>query len=852
LLLLCVTSGALAQIVNIPDANFKNTLLSASPSNGVAYGYGGYIKIDDNNDGEIQESEAAVVDSLNVSSSSIWDLSGVSAFSNLKKLRCNSNSLYSIDLAGLNLTYLDCSGNYLSSLDVSTMTNLSYLNCFENNISSLSLSALTNLEVLYCDLNELATLDVHNNTSLERLSLAGNHLTTLDLSGLSALKYMSALDNDLTTINLNGLDQLEVLNLRENNFTSLTISDFPNLEYFYCEDNFITTLIVQNLPSLLELRAGHNLYTSLDISTLQNLYVADVIATPLTSLDCSGLANLYVIYAHSDGFNPGMLSSLTLTGCESLNGMYLEGNQLTTIDASDCHSLTYLDANNNNLETVFVKNGSIEDVYVDGNENLSFICADDNQIQQVVNWLEQYDMTDVACNSYCSFTPGAPYNTISGVFHFDDDGNGCTSTDVTIGSARLDINDGNTIGATFANLAGNYSTVAQQPSITLTPSIENQSFFTISPATETVNFADNDYHTEIRNFCVSANGVHPDVEISLVPLVPARPGFNAQYVLSYHNKGNQMLSGNIVLMFQDAVLDYVYSDVAPDSQATNALTWNYSGLMPFESRSIQFTLHVNAPTDTPAVNIGDELNFSATVNPVAGDEFPADNVFGYKQTVVGSYDPNDKQCMQGDIVSPMQIGEYLHYVINFENTGTFAAENVVIKDLIDADKFDINSLQVLGASHSEVPTITGNKVEFVFQGINLQPNEYGYVAFKIKTKPDLAVNTTVTNKANIYFDFNFPVETNTASTTFQNLGIGETPTDNSLRVFPNPATETVNIQSGAIIRQVAIYDVQGRRLSRYHFDENHTRISLSGVQPGVYVLRMITDAGSKTEKLIKK
>ncbi len=43
-----------AQDVAIPDANFLTKLLEANPSNQIAYGGGGYIKIDSNDDGLIQ------------------------------------------------------------------------------------------------------------------------------------------------------------------------------------------------------------------------------------------------------------------------------------------------------------------------------------------------------------------------------------------------------------------------------------------------------------------------------------------------------------------------------------------------------------------------------------------------------------------------------------------------------------------------------------------------------------------------------------------------------------------------------------------------------------------------------
>ena len=58
-ILLLITGITNAQIVNIPDANFKAKLLSASPSNTVAVNLtGNYSKIDLNSNGEIESTEA--------------------------------------------------------------------------------------------------------------------------------------------------------------------------------------------------------------------------------------------------------------------------------------------------------------------------------------------------------------------------------------------------------------------------------------------------------------------------------------------------------------------------------------------------------------------------------------------------------------------------------------------------------------------------------------------------------------------------------------------------------------------------------------------------------------------------
>ncbi len=115
------THFATAQIVNIPDPNFKNALLNHNPA------------IDTNNDDEIQVAEAQAVDSLFLVYESISDLTGIEAFINLQILYCTENYLTSLDVSNLpNLQSLYCNYNQLSSLEVSNLPNLKSLYCGDN------------------------------------------------------------------------------------------------------------------------------------------------------------------------------------------------------------------------------------------------------------------------------------------------------------------------------------------------------------------------------------------------------------------------------------------------------------------------------------------------------------------------------------------------------------------------------------------------------------------------------------------------------------------------------------------------------------------------------------------------
>ena len=103
-----------AQIVPIPDANFKAALISSG--------------VDTNSDGEIQESEALAVTSIRVYSESITSMEGLVYFVNITSLQCFNNQLTSLDVSqNVNLKKLKCHFNQLSRLDFNQNLNLEKL-----------------------------------------------------------------------------------------------------------------------------------------------------------------------------------------------------------------------------------------------------------------------------------------------------------------------------------------------------------------------------------------------------------------------------------------------------------------------------------------------------------------------------------------------------------------------------------------------------------------------------------------------------------------------------------------------------------------------------------------------------
>ena len=212
LLFFCVPACVNAQIVNIPDANFKAKLLEASPMNQISWDLNGnYFTIDTNSDGEIQETEALNVLSINVEDSGISSIVGIESFSNLQ--------------------YLNCSGNDLTNLDVSQNLSLRVLQCNENQLSELDLLSNTLLNNVRCSYNLLTDLNLTNNPELAAVSCAYNQLTILDLSANPNMIDYVCNNNQITELYIkNGSDEFE-----------FWFADNP-LEYICADENIVEYL----------------------------------------------------------------------------------------------------------------------------------------------------------------------------------------------------------------------------------------------------------------------------------------------------------------------------------------------------------------------------------------------------------------------------------------------------------------------------------------------------------------------------------------------------------------------------------------------------------------------------------
>jgi uncharacterized repeat protein (TIGR01451 family) len=359
------------------------------------------------------------------------------------------------------------------------------------------------------------------------------------------------------------------------------------------------------------------------------------------------------------------------------------------------------------------------------------------------------------------------------------------------------------------------------------------------------------------NFPITVSQTYNDLAVSIVPLTAPRPGFTYNNKIIYTNFGNQTVASGTVTFTKDALVTITGNTQTGTTTTANGFTYNFTNLLPFESRTMTVTMQV---PNIPTVSIGGLLTNAASIAPLTGDVVPANNNSSLAQVIIGSYDPNDKMESHGGRIlhSAFTSNDYLFYTIRFENSGTASAINVRVNDVLD-EKLDETSIRMISASHSYVMDRMGNNLNWRFDNIQLPVSVAdtntgkGYITFSIKPKPGYAVGDIIPNTASIYFDYNPAIITNTFNTEFV-AALSVTEFENGDFIFyPNPVTDVVTVSlknNGNSISNIAVYDVLGKLIFAKKPASAMTTetVDLSSVSKGLYLLEVTTDNNLKVVK----
>jgi len=253
-------------------------------------------------------------------------------------------------------------------------------------------------------------------------------------------------------------------------------------------------------------------------------------------------------------------------------------------------------------------------------------------------------------------------------------------------------------------------------------------------------------------------GIDLGVDLSSIGL--ARWGFNHTYLAQYRNWGSQVVQGVTAQMWLDSLVSYISSS-PPGSFDANLLTWQFDSLVPGEEIDVSVTVSI----DTAVVPVGALLTTSSNISFAGEDIYSPNDSATVCETVVNSWDPNDK------LVYPRGIGQKgyirgeqrINYTIFFENVDSATAEavNITIVDILDPD-LDWTTLSIGAMSHPDKCTVSFDSIyghltwhcDSIMLPPNVNPPEgEGYVTFSISPYY-LPHGAEVSNSAEIKFDYN--------------------------------------------------------------------------------------------------
>jgi uncharacterized repeat protein (TIGR01451 family) len=410
----------------------------------------------------------------------------------------------------------------------------------------------------------------------------------------------------------------------------------------------------------------------------------------------------------------------------------------------------------------------------------------------------------------------------------------------------------------YTNSNGQYSIFvpAGTYSIQYTPQGAYSGFSLTTPGSISVNAATVGNTYSGNNFGVNVPPGITDLSVQLVPHTTVTPGFPAWYDIYVCNYGVTPVAANVTMIY-DAALNYNYASPAESSHnaVTHTLTWTTGIILPGNCQTIWVTFGADS-----TLTLGAPTLEYVSVTPASGsDNNLSNNTDTIHQIINGSWDPNNKLSVKTNnndpnmqFISAVNPDQEIIYTVNFQNTGTGTAVNVVVIDQLSSD-LDASSFQLMGTSHTCNVSRTGSQVVYTFSNIMLadsgsnQVGSHGFVTFKANSLNSLAPGTLISDNASIYFDFNQPVITgNTHIVMFNPLGVDEV--NGSLKnisVYPNPVKGSAAIDfslSSTSEVSLEIMDLSGRvcqkLLDQTESAGQHSITWNTNLQAGIYFVKL--------------
>ena len=830
-----ISAQAWCQIVEIPDPNFVNWLTLNFP---------------ECMDGNMMNTQCqSVLGTTNVvcSNEDISDLEGLQYFTGMEQLQAQQNNLTSFPPLPVpnSITSIDVRYNDILSISYIPESVFVLKLSGNENLSSISYFPV-DLDYLYIDdcisLLEIPDLPAPNMNTFSRDRTPQLPLQELPLTlsyyAISAcgLAEIPEVPPYLFSLNISNNDL-------GNQSSFLDISEYLN--YLNISNTNMSALPA--LPDgLVTMKANENQLTELPVlpASLENL---QVYSNPLTSLELT--TNIVVLWA--SGCDIETITPNYLPNCVEL---LVSSNNLTE-NIQTANEMVFYDIATNSISCL---------TWLP--ETADFITISENPITCVPS-LPVYVSSDIDIESLPVCQSNDPVNNPNGCFantgfegyvYLDQD-EACDFDENTLSNIPIKIGlDGVQLGITNSFSNGRYSHLNDFGDYEVGLDQVNVPFVNNCLSHEFTLDETNPFFTDL-NFALSCEYENDFGIQSVIPSGWAFPGqshvvkiFAGELSQFYNANCSGPSSGEVLITVEGPAVILGVPSGAPTPSILSDTQVSFE-VQDFTDIDLMDYFELDMYTSTTATD-EDEICLMVQLTSSSADPVSENNYLTFCYPVVNSYDPNNK------LVSPMTVNPgfdgWLHYSINFQNTGSAPAFDIRLEDELPTN-VDLETFQMTNTSHDSYFELVENDLAVYYPNIMLadstsnEPDSKGYFQFKIRTTEPLQLGENIENTAAIFFDLNDPVITNTAITSAETTdNINERTNTSNLSLYPNPSNGDVYVKSNEDIIGITCLNLLGQGIDfDYQLIGSQVMLSFKD-QKGFILVSIETSQGLAKRKLL--
>lgn len=364
----------------------------------------------------------------------------------------------------------------------------------------------------------------------------------------------------------------------------------------------------------------------------------------------------------------------------------------------------------------------------------------------------------------------------------------------------------------------------------------------------------------VQDFGMSCDSVLGDVTINAWMNTLCRGKFQPFYVHVPFNTFCDTFAAQVTVSISAALwFDTTAWSVPPVSQTTTTATWDITS-----ANTLTNWLAIGYVYCDTSINVGADFYWNVAVTTTPHDVNDNNNFNRFTAKVTDECKQNEKLVsgeriqLSGWIRSNPSNSEKLNYLIRFQNPGPDTAHSVMIIDTLDTD-FAWDSFELLGASHPVSVTFgDSGLVRLRFDNIDLPDSStnplasQGFVCYSVNAKPIVRYYTLLNNTANILFDYNATVRTNTTYNFLGWVSVYEVSKDHLLLVYPNPTQDQLYVEvPGQASFRAVLYNIMGQSVATLQGQEGKNVLPVAGLARGMYNLVVVMPGGlTKTTRVV--